>query len=244
MKKISALCVISFFICTTLFSQSGPLNILSTDLQLFKLAEGVYRHESFMEWQGFRFGSNGLIVISDGEAILIDTPVSDTLTELLLQFLEEDSIKVVAAVPTHWHDDCLGGLSAVHDHGIQSYAYTETCSLAQEHGYEVPKIPFTNNLRLSAGGTMIEFAYLGGGHSTDNIVAYIRSKQILFGGCLIKSAEAKNLGNTADADIDAWPETIRQVKKHFSDVKIVVPGHGNIGEASLPDHTLKLLAAQ
>jgi len=51
-------------------------------------------------------------------------------------------------------------------------------------------------------------------------------------------------GNIEDANLTAWPETLRFIKAVYKDAKIVVPGHGKGGDMSLPDHTLKLLAAK
>ncbi|MGV2873384.1 hypothetical protein [Colwellia sp. E150_009] len=64
--------------------------------------------------------------------------------------------------------------------------------------------------------------------------------QILFGGCFVKSLNSKNLGNIEDAVIKDWPDSIQQVINKYPNIKMVVPGHGNIGGINLLKHTTKL----
>jgi len=86
----------------------------------------------------------------------------------------------------------------------------------------------------------VELAFLGGGHTVDNIVAWIPAKKVLFGGCLVKSANAMNLGNTSEADLAGYPVTLRKIKQEYSQARIVVPGHGRPGNMELVDHTIVL----
>jgi metallo-beta-lactamase class B len=71
-------------------------------------------------------------------------------------------------------------------------------------------------------------------------VAWIPSKKVLFAGCMVKSLNARNIGNIEDADLNAYPITLRKVKETFPDAKIVVPGHGRLGGLDLIDHTIRL----
>ncbi|MCG8482478.1 MAG: hypothetical protein MJA31_04145, partial [Clostridia bacterium] len=78
-------------------------------------------------------------------------------------------------------------------------------------------------------------------HSPDNLVIYFPQKRILFGGCMVKSLQSKNLGNTADADLDEWPKSIKRVLERYQeDADIVVPGHGKCGSIDLLSHTIEL----
>jgi glyoxylase-like metal-dependent hydrolase (beta-lactamase superfamily II) len=95
-------------------------------------------------------------------------------------------------------------------------------------------------MSLSCGDTRVELAFLGAGHTIDNIVVWIPKKKILFGGCLIKSQNAGNLGNTKEADLMSYPVTLKKVREQYSEVKIVIPGHGRPGGIELIDHTIEL----
>ena len=87
--------------------------------------------------------------------------------------------------------------------------------------------------------------YPGAGHTEDNIVVWLASEKILFGGCFIKSLQHNNLGYTGDADINEWSNSLQQVINRYPDIKLVVPGHGKNGDVSLLTHTKALaLSAQ
>ena len=53
---------------------------------------------------------------------------------------------------------------------------------------------------------------------------------ILAGGCLVKSADAKDLGNVADAYVNEWSTSIENVLKRYRNINLVVPGHGSRGQ--------------
>ena len=230
------------FILST--AQNDAEIILHADLQLIPVTRQVYIHRSFKEYPMGRFASNGMVYLVDGEAILIDTPVTDSLTTILITWFSEKGIEFNAAIPTHWHDDCLGGLGAVHRAGIASYGLNMTIELAKEHNYIPPEIGFSDSLNLTIGKEEIECKFLGAGHALDNIVVWIPAEKILFGGCMVRALSARGLGNTADADIVAWPQTILTVKNRFPDAKYVIPGHGAYGGPELLDHTYQLLTSQ
>ena len=58
---------------------------------------------------------------------------------------------------------------------------------------------------------------------------------------MVKDIHSKGLGNLSDAKLEDWYPTIQRVMSKFSDVKIVIPGHGEIGGKELLEHTSRLL---
>ena len=218
--------------------------VLSDDLEVTQFTEHVFLHTSYMKIDGKRFSSNGLIFVSGDSAVVIDTPVNDLLSEQLLAWISEQGFKTLAVIPTHFHVDNLGGLKAFHEAGIPSYANALTLKLAAEHQYEVPENSFTDSLELKVGKEKIECWFPGAGHTLDNIVVWIPSERILFGGCLVKPVTATGLGNTADADVQAWPQSIQNVIERYPQADIVVPGHGDPGGKALLRHTYELLTAK
>ncbi len=94
---------------------------------------------------------------------------------------------------------------------------------------------------LSKYDQEIEIYYPGESHSKDNLVVNFPQKNILFGGCMIKSLESINLGNIADANLDEWPKSVKKVlDKYEYSTEIVMPGHGDIGNLDLIRHTIEL----
>ena len=178
------------------------------------------------------------------QAIIFDTPTDDKGAKELIR-LVQDSLycKVLMVIPTHFHNDCLGGLQAFHDAGIPSIANELTLELAKNSGAEVPKNGFRDSLTLEIGSEKVWIKFLGQGHTRDNVVGYFPGEKVLFGGCLIKEIGASK-GYLGDANVEAWSRTVKKVKKTFPHVKHVLPGHGQAGDSSLLDYTWKLFAKQ
>ena len=216
---------------------------ISDDIELIQLSEKAYVHVSVSEIQGFgNVSSNGLIFLIGDEAFLFDTPVTNRQTETLVKWIADSlSATVTAFVPTHWHEDCLGGLDYLHSIGITSYANQMTIDIAKANKKSVPRHAFIDSLRLNLRGDIVECHYFGGAHTADNIVVWIPSEKILFAGCMLKDIHSKGLGNLSDAVLEEWFPTIQKVTTKFHDAKIVIPGHGQIGGIELLEHTSKLL---
>jgi hypothetical protein len=65
------------------------------------------------------------------------------------------------------------------------------------------------------------------------------SEKNLFGGCMLKDAQSKGLGNLSDAVVEDWPKTIKKVIAKFPTAEIVIQWHGQTGEKDVLTHTLK-----
>jgi metallo-beta-lactamase class B len=225
------------------FSQMDYKKIkISKDIELIKLSENAYIHVSYADLPKFgRFPSNGLIYINGSEAFLFDTPVTDSLTMDLASWIKDSmKLKIVGFVPNHWHVDCMGGLGYLQNQKIESYANQMTIDIAKTNKLPVPTHGFRDSLQLQLGDKLIKCYYFGAAHSLDNIVVWIPSEQILFAGCMIKSADSKDLGNIVDGDLIAYPKTIDHLIDKFPKAKIVIPGHGQFGGLELIKHTKEL----
>lgn len=217
-----------------------PISI-GADLQIIPLQNDVYIHKSWTTFTDFgRVASNGLIYANGKEVILMDTPANDSLTLLLVHWIQQDLGKTIKAVViNHHHVDCLGGLKTLHQLGIPSYATKRCQKLARKNEVTVPQHGFRKSLDLSVGDQSVFCRYFGKAHSADNLVAYIPSEAVLFGGCMIKSLKA-GTGNLADASVKKWSKTVLKVKKAFPEVKVVVPGHGKAGDTALLGFTIDM----
>lgn len=238
MKFLTAfLCLALSF---TLSAQSKTVYETKT-LKIEQIAQNSFVHVSYLQTQDFGYvACNGMVVIDRNEAIVFDTPTNDQVSEELIHWLKtEKQAEVKALVVTHFHVDCLGGISAFHSRGIPSYANNLTITLARKNNRELPKNGFSKSLKLTVGKKKVINTFIGEGHTKDNIVGYFPSENVLFGGCLVKSVGASK-GNLEDANELAWSQTMRDLKKAIPEVKIVVPGHGQTGNAELLDYTEQL----
>jgi metallo-beta-lactamase class B len=116
-----------------------------------------------------------------------------------------------------------------------------TAKLAKEYGYPSPKPTLDVKPVMKVGDTVIEAFYPGEGHSKDNITVWLPQYKLLFGGCLIKSLDAKDLGNLSDANVEQWDDSVKKVIEKYQHVETVVPGHGNWGDKNLLFHTIDLI---
>jgi metallo-beta-lactamase class B len=213
----------------------------SSELVINQISENAFQHISYKQTNDFgNVPCNGLLVRNNNEVIVFDTPTNDKSAEELIRWVNEKlQCKINAIVPTHFHDDCLGGLKAFDDHNIPSFANAKTVELAKENKMVVPKNSFKDSLVLKVGKEIIIAKFFGEGHTKDNIVGYFPSENVLFGGCLIKELDASK-GYLGDATIGDWSVTVEKVRNEYPDVKIVVPGHGKYGNQKLLDYTINL----
>ncbi|MDU0072795.1 MULTISPECIES: subclass B1 metallo-beta-lactamase [Bacillus] len=224
---------------------SSPTQITNPEktVVLTKLNNNVWAHTSFNDWNGTTYDHNGLVISTSKGLVLIDTAWGDDQkTEELLRLSEKHlKKKVVLALITHAHDDSISGIRALLNQGIDVRSTRLTAKLAKEYGYPSPNPALDARPVMKVGNTVIEAFYPGEGHSKDNITVWLPQSQLLFGGCFIKSLEAKDLGNLSDANVEQWDDSVQQVIDKYPNVKTVVPGHGNWGDRSLLFHTLDLI---
>jgi metallo-beta-lactamase class B len=213
----------------------------SDEIIVQKVTDNVYQHITYFKSQTFgRVACNGMIVFNKNEAVVFDTPVDDSTSLILINWVRDSlHCKVIAIIPTHFHEDCLGGLSAFHKQGIRSYASNKTIKSAKVKKYQVPQNGFDDLLELKVGGEKVIAEFNGEGHTSDNVIGYFPNDSVMFGGCLIKEIDASK-GNLEDANINAWSETVTKLKRKYPDTKVVIPGHGKIGNTALLDYTIRL----
>jgi glyoxylase-like metal-dependent hydrolase (beta-lactamase superfamily II) len=209
---------------------------------LDRLSENVWLHTTATPVDGAGiFPANGAIVVDGNEALLIDTGWSGVHTSALLEAWGRlPQPAVTKALVTHFHNDRLGGLDELAKRGIPAFGNPLTIGLAQDNGLTAP-LPLHDLEKKPQRLGTVEVFYPGAGHTRDNVVAWIPSDGVLFGGCLVKSTSASDLGNLADADVAAWPATIRAVYGAYAP-RHVIPGHGTIAGDSI-GHTTALADA-
>lgn len=220
----------------------SDVDTLGPDLTVRRLAGRVWLHVSVENG----IPSNGLIVeTDDGGSLLIDTAWDDDQTGRLVEWARTTLGKPIRrAVPTHFHEDRLGGIDTLRKLGIPMAGLDLTRTLAQARGKQpLPDVYLTAAQGARADAEGIEVFYPGPGHSRDNVVVWLPRERVLFGGCLLKAAATRDMGNVADADIPAWPATVARVMERYPSAAVVVPGHGAPGGFDVLTHTRALVTA-
>jgi len=239
MKPLLQILCVALMLCACKPNNHGLNDYESDALKITQISNTVFLHTSFLKTKSFgTVPSNGMVYVNGNEAIIFDTPVDNDASNELIDWLGNKTIKAV--VVTHFHVDCLGGLNAFHSKGITSYATHETIKLAKEDNRKIlPQNGFENAYEFQIGHEVVLAKYFGQGHTKDNIVAYVPSEKVLFGGCLIKALNAPK-GNLADANPADWPHTVKSLQSELPDIEVVIPGHGKYGDTKLLDYTVDL----
>jgi len=229
------------------YSKSSSLDTLtiyqSENLIIQRLTDHVYVHVSFLNTDDFgKVACNGMFVVNDHQGIIFDTPTDNKGSLELINFVTGDlKIEITALIPTHFHEDCAGGIQEFEAAHIPVYACDRTIELLKKNGqkFSRPIAGFDKSITLKIGNKKVCAAYFGEGHTKDNIIGYFPEDHTIFGGCLIKEVGAGK-GYLGDANTSTWPETVRKIKSKYPKVEIVIPGHGKWGGTQLFDYTIEL----
>ena len=210
-------------------------------LRISHLTGDFYIFETYNYYQGSRIAANGMYVLTSAGAILFDSPWDTTQFQPLL-----DSIKVrhnqdvFMCIATHFHSDRTGGLEYFSKLGIRTYTTRLTDELSKKHGMKRARWIIDRDTLFTIGQYTFQIFYPGHGHTQDNIVAWFKDQKILYGGCLIKSAEDKNLGNLADASKEKYVKTLENVRRRFKNPAFIIPGHNSWRSTNSLQHTIRM----
>jgi metallo-beta-lactamase class B len=212
-----------------------------------------------------------LVMVEPNNVIWCDTPCEPYSTQMVYEWIQETFNKPnLIEINTGFHFDNLGGNEFLLGQGVPVYGSDVTVKLIVERGPEeknkiIKSFEETDNtpyhqacrkmrfkppdytfkiekgMTFKIGEETIEVYFPGPSHTIDNTVVYFKERKILFGGCMIKSLDAKDAGFTGDADMQQWPRSVEKLLSRYPDTQIVVPGHGTCGDMKLVKHTVELL---
>lgn len=220
----------------------SPFILSQQKLELSKLNDSSYVYTTYQVYEGQRFPANGFLKITSEGIVMIDTPWDSTQFQTLLDEIEfRFHLPLKLVIATHSHADRTNGLEYYAKLGIPTYTSRATQRICEERGEKKSEFHFLKDTVFQVGKTKIQTFYPGAGHAPDNIVIWFPIDKILFGGCFIKSIEAENIGNLADANVGMWPLALRSVKKKFKKAEFVIPGHQGWENKKSIKYTLKLL---
>ena len=184
-------------------------------------------------------GSNGLIVVDMARAFIVDTPWSEEDTKRLVTWARENKLQIIGSVSTHSHEDRTAGIEWLNSQSIPTFASDLTNSILAAQGRPTATSTLIGDQSSLAGG-LLEVFYPGEGHTDDNLVVWLPGSNLLYGGCLIRNLGAKSLGFTGEATISEWANSVNKVAEKYPQVEVVIPGHGELGDAQLLEHTKNL----
>lgn len=211
------------------------------DVEVRTLADGVWIHTTYRTFEdGTTFPSHGLIVREGEELTLIDTAWGEKETELLLDAIAvQIGLPVTKAVTTHFHGDRSRGIDLLEAEGVEAWAHPLTREISTELDYAVADnaLDGIDTPGQAAAFGALEVFYPGPAHSEDNIMVWLPQQQILFGGCAIRGAADRDMGNVRDADVAHWSNAMALTEARYGGAKMVVVSHAEPAGPELIGHT-------
>ena len=213
------------------------------EVSLTAVAEGVWLHTSVRDVAPYgRVVSHGVVLRGERGAVFIDSGWGPAATEALVQRVEQATgLRPTGAVLTDFHEDRSGGAAVLKAAGARVLSSQGVIDRIDADAFaEALAEPVA---ALSLDGVDLEVFAPGAGHTDENLVVWVPAHGLLFGGCLIRPFASTTLGNTADADLEAWGPSVRAVRARYPQAKVVVPSHGEPRGTELLDHTIELVEA-
>jgi len=239
MRKISTL-IASFIFLVTAFAQPAK-----PGLKISHLTEDFYIFTTYNLFKGAPVPSNSMYLVTSNGVVMFDTPWDSTQFQPLLDSIQtRHHKKVIICIATHFHEDRTAGLEYYRQQGISTYTTKMTDSLAAAHNDKRAARLIGKDTVFTVGQYVFETWYPGPGHSPDNIIIWFAKQKIIYGGCLIKSEEAKDIGNLSDANLKEWPATIRRIQMKCKQPNYIITGHQDWLSKNSLTHTLDLINQQ
>lgn len=214
-------------------------------LKINRLNDKLYVYTTYNTFNGQRYSANALYLITKLGIVLFDTPWDTTQYQPLLDSIQnKHKLPVIAVFTSHWHDDRAGGFTYYNTKGVPTYATPQTNFLLKKNDKEESTRAIKLSKTYKIGGERFKIEYFGEGHTKDNVVVWLPDYHILYGGCLIKSAQAQNIGFVGDGNLRDWPITIGKLMKRHPNIALVIPGHDEWSGAGHLERTLELLKGE
>ena len=234
--RIIILTITFIFSLTNIFGQTNKAK-----LKISHLTGDFYIYTTYNRYEGSQIPANGMYLLTNNSVVLFDTPWDTTQFQQLL-----DSIKlrhnknVTMCIATHWHSDRTEGLEYYRNNGIKTYTTSLTDELSKKNNKKRAEYLIEKDTIFNAGQYTFETYYPGQGHTADNIVIWFEKEKILYGVCLIKGADAENLGYLGDANVTAYHSTLKKVQQKCPNPKFIIISHSEWDNINSLEHSIKL----
>jgi len=206
--------------------KNGFGNTTPAKLTIKHVVRNFYVYTTYHLYEKQLIPAHGMYLVTDSGVLLLDTPWDSTQFQPLLDSIQiKHGQQVKWCIATHWHSDRTDGLDYYRQQGIKTYTTVLTDDFCRKNNQKRASYLMTKDTLFQIGSTSFEVYYPGGGHTEDNIVVWFGKEKILYGGCLIKGAEAKDLGYLGDANVAEYANTLRRVQKRFPRPKWILVSH-------------------
>lgn len=227
--------VLLFFLTSFLTQAQNP------PLRIEHLSGDFYVYTTYNRYNDYQVPANGMYLITNSGVVMFDTPWDTTQFQPLLDSIRLRHNKpVVMAMATHWHSDKTAGLEYYKKLGIKTWTTVLTDKLSEKNNMKRAEYLMTNDTVFHVGQYSFETYFPGEGHTSDNIIVWFEKEKILFGGCLIKGADAETLGYLGDANTLEYESTLKRVQKKCRKPRYIVIAHSDWKNKNSLKHSIKL----
>lgn len=210
-------------------------------LKITHLTGNFFIYTTYNVYEGNYIPAHGMYLLTDSGAVLFDTPWDTTQFQPLLDSIKLKHDKnVTICIATHWHSDRTEGLEYYKKRGIKTYTTALTDKFSRENHTKRAEFLMTKDTIFNVGQYSFEVYYPGGGHTEDNIIAWFSKEKVLYAGCLIKGADAKNLGYLGDANIAEYETTLKKVARKCPDPDFIIISHHDWNNKNSLKNSIKL----
>jgi metallo-beta-lactamase class B len=224
------------FFLTNIFGQ-----VENAKLKISHLTGDFYIYTTYNTYEGNLLPANGMYLVTNNGVVMFDTPWDTTQFQPLLDSIKlKHNQKVLLCIATHWHSDRTEGLEYYKQQGIKTYTTSLTDELSRRNNKKRAQLLMSKDTVFNMEQYSFETYYPGEGHTADNIVIWFGKEKILYGGCLIKGADAKNLGYLGDANVTEYATTLKKVQAKCLNPKFIIISHSDWNNRNSLKHSLKL----
>jgi metallo-beta-lactamase class B len=210
-------------------------------LKISRLTGNHYVYTTYNLYEGNKIPAHGLYLVTDSGVVLIDTPWDTTQFQPLLDSIWlKHNKQVVICIATHWHSDRTEGIEFYRQRGIKTYTTVLTDQLSAQNKKKRAEFLIRKDTIFRVGQCSFESYYPGPGHTTDNIVLWFSNQKILYGGCLVKGASARDLGFLGDANVEEYASTLKKVDKKYPDPDFIIVSHHDWNNLNSLKHSIML----
>lgn len=210
-----------------------PMTTLWTEV-----ADGVFARR-------YRFFDQNIVAIVDrGEAVVVDTRSTYRQAREILDDLRElGAPRIAAVINTHGHFDHAFGNRIFrpapiwgHERAVamltpegrqREFMAEELPKLAAELDeieLDPPDRVFAERAVVEVGRRRLDLAFLGRGHTDNDIIVATEDRSAILAGDLLENAACPYFGDGYPME---WPATAEAILAMAGDGTVIVPGHGD-----------------
>lgn len=236
MQKLASL-ILFLAVLTNSFGQSK-----NSPLQISHLTGDFYVYRTFHDYKGTLISANAMYLVTNKGVVLFDAPWDKTQFQPLIDSIKaKHNKKIIMYFATHAHEDRAGGIEFYRQKGVKTYTIGLTDEILKKNNEKRAEFVIPNDTTFTVGQYTFEAFYPGKGHAQDNIIVWFAKEKILYGGCFIKSIDAKDLGYLGDSDVKEWEGSIKKLQAKAKNPKYIITGHDDYKSLNSLNHTLKLV---